>query len=567
MKKKLFIGILLVFVLTAMVFAAQNTAKGDISMEDQFRAFVKYYQSNAAPLEKAAALTYWKASITGKDADYDKSAKSSLAIDKFHSNKADFKKLKNFKKSGKIKDPVLSRELIIIYNNYLPKQIDEKLLKQITDLGTEVEKTFSTFRGKVDGKEITTNQIYDILDSSDDAALRQKAWEASQQVAEVVAPKLIELIKLRNKAAKQLGFKNYYSMMLAAKEINEVELTAIFDKLAALTDKPFGNLKDNMDTILAKKHKITKDKVMVWDYADPYFQSAPNVSETLDMSSYYKNKDVVKIVASFYKGIDLPINDILKRSSLYEAQGKQPHAYCTDIDRAGDVRMLLNMKDNENWTGTLLHESGHAVYSKNVDGNLPWVLRSEAHILTTEAIAEMFGRLTKNGQWLYKAGIIPKDKVAEVSAYAKESLRLEMLIFARWSQVMMRFEKALYENPDGDLNKLWWDIKEKYQFVKKPEGRNKPDWASKIHFTTAPVYYHNYLMGEMMASQLMHKMGVDILKVKNWGDIDFVNQPKLGDWLKKNIFEPGAKYSWNDLIKRATGEKLDPKYYAEQFIK
>lgn len=567
MKKTLFIGFLLFLALITLVFAAQNIVKGQAFMEDQFRAFVKYYESNAAPLEKAAALTYWKASITGTDKDYDASAKASLAVDKFHSNKADFKKLKNFNESGEIKDPLLKRELVIIYNKYLPKQIDEKLLKQITDLGTEVEKTFSTFRGKIDGKETTTNQIYDILDSSDDVALRQKAWEASQQVAEKVSPKLIELIKLRNKAAKQLGFKNYYSMMLEANEINQDELTKLFDKLALLTDEPFRKLKDNMDTALAKKHRITKDKVMIWDYADPYFQSAPDISETLDMGSYYKNKDVIKIVASFYKGIDLPINDILKKSSLYEAKGKQPHAYCTDIDRCGDVRMLLNMKDNEYWTGTLLHESGHSVYSKNIDGNLPWILRDQAHILTTEAIAEMFGRLTKNGQWLYKNTIIPKDKLKEISAYEKESLRLEMLVFARWSQVMMRFEKALYENPDADLNKLWWDIKEKYQFVKKPEDRNKPDWASKIHFTIAPVYYHNYLMGEMMASQLMHKMGVDVLKVKNWGEIDFVNQSKLGDWLKENIFAPGAKYSWNDLIKRATGEKLDPKYYAEQFIR
>ncbi len=29
-----------------------------------------------------------------------------------------------------------------------------------------------------------------------------------------------------------------------------------------------------------------------------------------------------------------------------------------------------------------------------------------------------------------------------------------------------------------------------------------PDWAAKIHMTGAPVYYHNYLLGELIASQL-----------------------------------------------------------------
>ena len=42
-------------------------------------------------------------------------------------------------------------------------------------------------------------------------------------------------------------------------------------------------------------------------------------------------------------------------------------------------------------------------------------------------------------------------------------LRYQLLIFSRWCQVMLRFEKGMYENPDQDLNKLWWDMAEKYQ--------------------------------------------------------------------------------------------------------
>jgi peptidyl-dipeptidase A len=29
---------------------------------------------------------------------------------------------------------------------------------------------------------------------------------------------------------------------------------------------------------------------------------------------------------------------------------------------------------------------------------------------------------------------------------------------------------------------------------------------------------------------------------------------------------PGARYYWNDMIEKATGEKLTPKYYAKQFV-
>ena len=58
---------------------------------------------------------------------------------------------------------------------------------------------------------------------------------------------------------------------------------------------------------------------------------------------------------------------MLARSDLYEKTGKSPHAFCTDIDREGDVRVLANIVPNEYWMGTMLHELGHAVYSsKNI---------------------------------------------------------------------------------------------------------------------------------------------------------------------------------------------------------
>jgi len=36
--------------------------------------------------------------------------------------------------------------------------------------------------------------------------------------------------------------------------------------------------------------------------------------------------------------------------------------------------------------------------------------------------------------------------------------------------------------------------------------------------------------------------------------------------MSKNIFAPGMTYKWNDMIERATGERLTAKYYALQFV-
>ena len=95
----------------------------------------------------------------------------------------------------------------------------------------------------------------------------------------------------------------------------------------------------------------------------------------------------------------------------------------------------------------------------------------------------MFERLSKSEAFLRKMGITVADPKAYDEAGAK-TLRYQLLIFSRWCQVMLPFEKAMYENPDQDLNKLWWDLVKKYQMVKRPAARSATDYASKIHIVS-----------------------------------------------------------------------------------
>ncbi|NMB51495.1 MAG: M2 family metallopeptidase, partial [Bacteroidales bacterium] len=204
---------------------------------------------------------------------------------------------------------------------------------------------------------------------------------------------------------------------------------------------------------------------------------------------------------------------------------------------------------------------GHGVYSYYNDMELPFTLRDAAHIFTTEAIANFFGRLAKNPYWMMDMGVIDQDEAEKIAENCRKSLRLEMLVFSRWTQVMYRFEKAMYDDPDQDLNKLWWDLVEKYQGLKKPEGRNMPDWATKIHVALYPCYYHNYLLGELLASQLYGYIETNITDSKS-----LVGEKEIGAYMKEKIFMPGMRYYWNDMIEKATGEKLTAKYYAKQFV-
>jgi peptidyl-dipeptidase A len=287
----------------------------------------------------------------------------------------------------------------------------------------------------------------------------------------------------------------------------------------------------------------------------------------LDLDVYYKDRDVKELAEKYYAGIGLPVDDILARSDLYDREGKYPHAFGFDVDRSGDVRILCNLQNTERWMETILHELGHAIYSKYHDRKLPWLLREPAHSFTTEAIAMFFGRLSRNVYWMQEMLDLSDEQRAKIKKVSGKYLQFQQVLVARWIMVMYNFEKQLYANPDQDLNTLWWDLVEKYQLIKRPPGPVDAGWASKLHFTVAPCYYHNYMLGELLASQLHNHIVHKVFKLDSDQGVSYVGEKKLGDYLHEKVFGPGDLYHWNEMIKRATGEPLTPKYFVNQFIK
>jgi peptidyl-dipeptidase A len=166
----------------------------------------------------------------------------------------------------------------------------------------------------------------------------------------------------------------------------------------------------------------------------------------------------------------------------------------------------------------------------------------------------LFGRLARNPRWLTAVAGVDAADVGAVTDRLAGARRAALLVFARWVLVMTNFERGLYADPDADHDSRWWDLVEQYQRVRRPDGRSAPDWAAKIHLTVAPVYYQNYLYGELFASQLEAT-----LDAKAGGLVD---EPRAGRMLVDAVFRPGGSLRWDRLVERATGEPLTAAHLA-----
>ena len=548
-------------------FLINNCVHGEQDMNKVAKSFLEKHEFIMRPLEIAANLAWWDANTTGSASAFEKKEKAQNKIDEALANPALFQEIKSLKDNkGKLTDPILSRSVDVLFLIYLEKQVPLDLLKKASSLSNKVEQAFNSFRPVIQAKESTENDVRNILKNSLDSNLRKEAWEAGKKVGNILEKDLKELVATRNQIAKYLKFPNYHEMQLFLNEQTGKNLIQIFDQLDNLTREPFHHIKDEIDLKLALNYKIDKNQLQPWHYHDPFFQEAPAIFG-LDLDGPFKKADLIGLSQKFYKGIGLPIDRVIANSDLYEKKGKSPHAFCTDIDRSGDVRVLANVKPDDYWASTLLHEFGHAVYSSNtnnIPASLPYLLRSECHILTTEGVAMMFERLTKRSVFLKAMGLTVEDSEGFDSA-ASKNLKNRLLIFSRWCQVMLRFEKAMYENPDQDLNALWWSLVTKYQGIAKPDNRNSADYASKIHIVSAPVYYHNYMLGELFASQLHHAIAKELYPGKKTSEVIYEGNLKVGEFMRNKVFSPGKSFSWDDLVKFATGKSLSAESFSMDF--
>lgn len=500
----------------------------------------------------------WNAAAHGTPENLQAAADARTASMQFWANPDEYARYREWDQSGAAgDDPLLARQVRVLHYGFAQGQNDPELIERISNLIKQLEETYYNFRAEVGGKKLTNNEIDKILDQERDSELRQEVWEAHKELGPLVAPSIRELARLRNQAARKLGYPNFHRMSLTLNEIDPDWLYGMLDDLAQMTDEPFRRLKADLDAELSERFNVPAEDLRPWHYSDLFFQRPPKIGDT-DFDQFFADQNLEALATKTYDGLGMDVRDILARSDLYERDGKDQHAFCIHIDREGDVRTLNNLVPSERWTDTLLHELGHGVFDKYIPHSVPWILRTPAHILTTEAMAKMMGAMTLDRTWLIEVRGLTSSQADQIADAAHKRDTLGTIIFARWVMVVVNFERFMYEDPERDLDTLWWDLVEKYQFLKRPEDRTMPDWATKNHIALAPAYYQNYLIGDMMGAQWRHWVEAHLGKL--------IGNKAAGDFFREKVFGLGATLPWNDGLEAATDEKLNLQYYVDKYV-
>jgi len=527
-----------------------------LTQHAEIQDFLSRFEERVAPAERAVGEAWWQLATTGTEEAKEDLVRAGIAYNEVFADGDEFERVKGwYERRGSLESPLLRRQVEILYRAFAGRQGDPGVLNRIEELEAQANAVYGNHRGVVGGREVGENEVRKILRSSGDEALRREAWEASKTVGREVEEAVRELARLRNRLAREAGYPDHYHRSLDLQEIDAAELDRIMSGLQSATDAPFEELKARLDARLRDRFGV--EVVAPWHLSDPFFQEPPEV-DGFDVDRYFGEGDLEALTRRTYDLLGLDVRGVMARSDLYARAGKNQHAFCLSVGREYpyDVRVLANVRPDAYWMDTMLHEFGHAVYDRHINPRLPYLLRSYAHTCTTEAIALMMGSLVEEPGWLTTVAGVPEEELRpDLDALAARR-RAERLVFTRWALVVFRFERELYANPErGDLNSVWWDLVERLQLVERPPGRDEPDWAAKIHVATAPVYYHNYVLGHLIAAQLRAYLETHITRGP------FYESEISGRYLLEAVFGPGAREGWRATVQRATGEPLNPQHF------
>lgn len=523
-------------------------------------------EHDIAPLEKQIRLDHWEAERTGSPEAFARLEEGQRQMMRRLSDRPEYAALDRMVGDSET-DPLLQRQVVRWRNRMAPNQIDADLIDRLAADEAALVQQYNAFRADLGGQLVGDNQIDRVLGEGTNSAEVESAWRASKEISRYrgtlgsepsVVDRLRNLVRLRNQAARQIGYPDAHQ---AALELSELDPKWLFETLAELdraTRPIFERWKGSLDDKLAGRFGITVRDLRPWHYGDRFFQTPPRVDEPIDLDAIFRGKDVVALTNASFDRLGFDIRPIVEQSDLFPGDPatsrKCQHAFCTTIEAPTDVRVLCNIVPGARWLSTNLHEFGHAVYGASLDPALPYILRDDAHLLANEAIALLMERHMLDEGWLAEVAGIEPALAADIARQGRQRRAVKHLVFTRWVLVMCHFERELYANPDrDDLGSLWWDFVEEFQQVRRPEReRTAHDWAAKIHFVGYPAYYQNYLLGEIFGTQL------EAAVVRDCGRLFL--EPSAGEFLVSRMFRKGATLTWRDLLESIAGEPfcIDP---------
>lgn len=575
------------FLLPLVAYAALQWPVWAQSNPDEVQQFIDTYTSKYLDLYKVSSEAEWAANtliIDGVETIDNVAKLANEAMSKHTGSVEVIAKVQQYLKNREGLTPLQVRQLeTMLYAAANNPGTEPELVKERIAAENKQNSALFGFTFKIDGKEVTPNEIDKTLENSASEPERLKAWTASKEVGKVLKDGLADLVSLRNRTVTPLGYKDYFAYQVADYGMTTEQMMALNEQFVREVWPLYRELHTWARYTLAAKYKAAQvpDQIPAHWLPDRWAQDWSGLVqvEGLDLDGALKAKGpewLVKQAERFYVSLGFePLPETFySKSSLYPVPKdagykKNTHASAWHMDLDKDVRSLMSVEPDTRWYETTHHELGHIYYYMSYSNPaVPPLLRGGANRAFHEGVGSLLGMASMQKPFLEGVGLIPKgSKTDDQQALLKEALA--QVVFLPFSAgTMTHFERDLYAKSlsKDEYNRRWWEYASKFQGVAPPTARGEEycDAATKTHINNDAAQYYDYALSYIILHQLHGHIAKEILKQDPRATNYFGNKA-VGTFLN-DILKQGATKDWRLVMKESLKQEISAKpmldYYA-----
>jgi carboxypeptidase Taq len=265
----------------------------------------------------------------------------------------------------------------------------------------------------------------------------------------------------------------------------------------------------------------------------------------------------------------------LKNGMIKETE----HPFMNSISK-NDVRFTTHIYENDftNSMFSVAHEAGHAIYEQNIAEDLRGgPIGGGASMAFHESQSRFYENIVSRSESFISVlfpvikkrypnqmkGVTAKDFYLAINKVQPSLIRIEADELTYSLHIMVRYEieKQLIagEIEVKDLPKVWNQKYKEYLGVTPPNDAKGV--LQDVHWSFGGIgYFFSYALGNAYSAQLLNAMKKDLDVKKAFKSLDLAPVRK---WLYNHVYKYGRLLPPKELIKKATGEKLNPDYYCD----
>jgi len=344
----------------------------------------------------------------------------------------------------------------------------------------------------------------------------RKVWEGWHTISPPMRKDYARFVELSNKGAKELGFVDTGAMWRQKYDMPADEFTKELDRLWEQVRPLYVKLHAYVRMKLRAKYgdAVPQEGPLpahllgnIWaqDWSNVYPLVSPaNADAGYSLTDILKRRktaplDMVKIGERFYTSLGFaPLPETFwKRSLFVRPQDRDVvcHASAWDIDSEDDVRIKMCIQPTEEDFNTIHHELGHNFYQRAYKAQ-PVLFRDSANDGFHEAIGDAIA-LSVTPEYLVRIGLLDKAPDASRDIGLLMTRALEKVAFLPFGLLIDQWRWKVFagEVPPATYNKVWWDLRLKYQGVAPPAARGEDffDPGAKYHVPDNTPYTRYFL--------------------------------------------------------------------------